>query len=167
MSLGIALAAASVLAGSGCLVVGAGVAGGAVAGYYYCKGKVCQRYDASFADTWAATQIALTDFGMTIVREERGSSGGSMDARTAQGESVHVTIEPQTPTANGCGHLTRVGFRVGTFGDAPMSEKILEQVGRRLQPANLLRPVETSPPAAVPPQTVPPPLLPPEPERKP
>lgn len=157
----IGLVVLSVLTGSGCLAIGAGVAGGAVAGYYYYKGKVAQRYEASFADTWAATRDTLPELGLTIINEERDSAGGWFEVRTAAGERARVYVDPQAPPAHSAGHLTQVSVRVGTFGDSPLSEKILDQIGRRLQPASLLRPAEIPPPGVVPPQTAPPPLLPP------
>jgi len=164
--LSVGLLTLAALAGSGCLVVGAGVAGGAAAaGYCYYRGRVAQRYGASFADTWAATRAALPELGLTIVEETRDPSGSSLEARTANGERVQVSVEPQAPPIDGTGHLTQVSVRVGTFGDSPLSEKILEQIGRHIRPVPLLQPV-AAPPAAVPRQTAPPPLLPAEPANK-
>ena len=162
----IGLLTLAVVVGSGCLAVGAGVAGGAVAGYCYYRGKLAQRYGASFADTLAATRATLPELGLTIVEETREPSCTWLEARTATGERVQVFVEPQSPPLDGTGQLTQVSVRVGTFGDSPLSEKILEQVGRHLRPGTPLQPVAAPPPTGSPPQTAPPPLLPAEPAPK-
>jgi hypothetical protein len=164
--LSIGLLSLATLASSGCLVVGAGLAGGAVAGYFYYNGKLAQRYQASFADTYAATRAALPELGLTVLEEGRDGPGSWLELRAESGERVRVFIDPQAPPAGGSGQLTQVSVRVGTFGDSPLSEKILEQIGRHLPPSSLLRPASLPAPAAVPPQTAPPPLLPAEPEKK-
>jgi hypothetical protein len=144
------LAALGVLAlgSSGCLVVGAGVAGGAVAGYYYFKGSVCQNYDAAFAETWAAVRTALDELGLPIVSEEHDPAGGSFETRTSDGDRVRIFVTILgNPAAERS--LTRVSVRVGTFGDQPLSDRILTQVDRHLAPAPRA--------VAVVPQTPPPP----------
>lgn len=152
----------------GCLAIGAGVAGGAVAGYYLYQGKLGRRYEASFPDTWAATRAVLTESGLTVVSEEQEGAGALLEAQTRGGERARVFVEPGAPEPGGPAQLTQVSVRVGTFGDSPLSEQLLDQIGRRLQSMNRGRAVETAaPPLATAPQSAPPPLASPPPVPKP
>ncbi len=165
-----------VLTNSGCLLATAGVAGGAVAGYAYFKGKLCDTYNASCDDTWAAVHAALAELGMPIVKEERKGTEGFIESRTTNGERVRLTMQTEASPIPAEGPICRVCVRIATFGDRPVSDRILDQVGMHLPPSPG---PAASPPAAtmgviqtgaVPaPQTkplietAPPPLLPPEP----
>ena len=165
------------LANSGCLLATAGIAGGAAIGYAYCKGRVCETYNANCEDTWAATRTALVELGMPIVKEERKGPEGFIESRTADGDHVRIYMEPETSRIPAEGQICRVSVRVAAFGDRPVSDRILDQVGAHLAPAPLpgvagppptaaLGVIQTgasSAPPNVPYQTAPPPLLPPEP----
>jgi hypothetical protein len=167
------------LGNSGCLLATAGIAGGAVVGYAYCNGKVCEAYNAACDDTWAATRTALAELGMPIMKEERKGSEGFLESRTADGEHVRIYLQTDTSKIPAEGQITWVCVRVATFGDHPVSNRILDQVGAHLAaaplpgipappPAAAARVIPTgssssSPPAGFPQQTGPPPLLPPEP----
>jgi hypothetical protein len=147
------------LGGSGCLVVGAGVAGGAVAGYYYCRGRVCQNYDVAFGETWAGVHTALAELGMPIVSEEHDPTGGTVETRSANGDRVNIAMEiqPGRPVEH---PVTRVSVRVGTFGDQPLSDRILNQVDLHLLPPQRAAARPQTPPAPPwpPGETAPPPL---------
>lgn len=152
------------LSQAGCLVLAAGAAGGAAVGYAYVKGKVSHTYNAGFQDAWLATKTALAELGMPVQVEEHDPSGGSLETRTGHGERVHIQLEVVPSRIPAEGSVTRVSVRVGTFGDAQVSERILNQIGYHLAPANL--PLPAPPPAPLspaptpPPQTAPPPLAP-------
>jgi hypothetical protein len=161
------------LANSGCLLATAGVAGGAVAGYAYYKGRVSETYNANCEDTWAATRTALSELGMPVVKEERKGCEGFMESRTSDGERVRIYLEAETSRFPAEGEIARVSVRVATFGDGPVSNRILDQVGVHLAPAPLLAGPAPPPgagviqtgaasPANLPHETPPPPLLPPE-----
>jgi hypothetical protein len=165
------------LANSGCLVAAAGAAGGAAVGYAYYKGKVQQDYNATFEDTWAATHAALAELGMPVVSESRESAtSGFIESRDADNDRVGISLESFPSPFPAEGVLTRLGVRVGTFGDYPLSDRIASQVGAHLvpraapappgapsaSPINVL-PTQPFSPAAYPPQTAEPPLLKPNP----
>ncbi len=146
---------------SGCLVVAAGAAGGAVVGYAYYKGEVLSDFSAPFADTLAATRGALADLGTTVEKEDGAAGAVTLHGRTAGGDNVKVTVISRTAA-------TEVGVRVGVFGNTAVSERTLDQVGARLNAAGPLRPVPAAAPAlgpiqpvaalAAPGETPPPPL---------
>lgn len=142
------LAGLSVTSG-GCLVVAAGAAGGAAVGYAYYKAKVCETYQAQLGDAYAATKAALAELGMPVVAEGHDAGGGFIESRTGTGERVHVDLELLPSKIPAEGGQTRIGVRVANFGDRPVSERLLYQVGLRLTPANLaaVRPVPPRPPA--------------------
>jgi Protein of unknown function (DUF3568) len=153
------LAVAAALANSGCLLVAAGAAGGAAVGYAYCKGGVCSTYNAGFADTFAASQAALRDLGMPIVLEEETAADGFLESRTADGNRVRVYVEPVTSKIPAEAVQTRVCVRVATFGDRPVSERILDQVGLHLTPVTAVpQPFAGQPAAAGIKQTAAPPV---------
>jgi hypothetical protein len=176
------LLAAVALTSSGCLAVAASAAGGAaVAGYAYARGKVCHTFSSTFNDTWAATRQSLTELGMPIQEEERPtSSSGFLKTESSEG-AVRIYIESvagETPADPGG---TQVCIRVATFGDYPVSDRILSQMSSHLVPrgsnpgawapatpaAGAIQTPHTSPPPVPgqPPPTAPPPLLTPEPAK--
>lgn len=149
--------AGAALTSSGCVAVAAGAAvgGGAAAGYYYFRGRVVQEYAANVDDVLAATRTALQELRMPVLKEEHSGGRADVESRTAEGNGVHIDLQLQDSPIPAEGTVTRVGVRVATFGDQPVSERILDQIGAHLAPANRA--------AAAPPQTAPPPLLPAEP----
>jgi hypothetical protein len=168
------------LTNSGCVLATAGIAGGAVAGYAYFKGKLCETYNANSDDTWAAVRAALAELGMPILHEERKGTERFIECRTTDGERVRIHLQAETSQFPAEGQVCRVCVRVATFGDRPVSDRILDQVGMHLAPAAAPGAPVPQPaanpgvvqtgvsPASSPstnfrPETAPPPLLPPEP----
>lgn len=157
-------AALLALGHGGCLWVAAGAAGGAALGYAYTQGRLSHTYSASFDDTWNAARVALKDLGMPITGEERQPGNGFLKSQTSDGDTVRVQIDAETSKFPNDGALTRVGVRVGAFGDHPASVRLLDLIGTRLTPAATLGTPATAPPnwtgAAPPPgATSAPPLL--------
>jgi hypothetical protein len=156
------------LTGSGCLVVAAGATatGGAALTYAYFKGEVSTQYQAALADTWAATRHALAELGMPILLEDWHEDHGTIESRTNHDDKLHISLTTQVSKIPAEGTVTRVGIRVGVFGDAPVSERVLTQIGTHLTlpPPHPLPPVAKPGPiqpvtaTGVPPQTPPPPL---------
>jgi hypothetical protein len=162
----VALAALG-LGNGGCLLVAAGVAGGAAAGVAYWNGKVPEYFNANLDDAWAACRTALGELGMPVVGEERDAEGGCIESRTADGDKVRVSLQVVGSKIPAEGPLTRVAVRVGVFGDHPVSHRILGQVSAHLvavpgpQPAPeppTLHPPQPIQQTSAPPQTSPPPL---------
>jgi hypothetical protein len=142
------------LVSGGCLAAAAGAAGGAAVGYVYYKGKVNQEYNASFDDTWAATQRAMTELGMPLVKQERQGPSGWMEFRTNMDDRVRITLDQMVSPVPAEGALTRLGIRVRTFGDQALSERILNQIGAHLvaRPAPVAVTAPTWAPGGAPPQ---------------
>lgn len=164
--------AAAALANSGCLVVAAGAAAGAAAGYVYMEGNVHRSYAANLDDVQAATRTALADLSMPLVAENREGGQGFLESRTAEGERVRIYLDVQDAGDPTVGPLTQVGVRVATFGDRPVSQRLLDQIGAHLAPPGAagtppppLAPTLGAPQPA-PKETAPPPLA-PEPVRQP
>jgi hypothetical protein len=171
--------AGAALGSAGCLAVAAGVAGAGAAGYAgyaYVTGEACQEFPARPADTWAAVHTALGQLQLPIVHEKEDDT--AIESRTGDGTRIKIHLETIARPIPADGIATRVCVRVGVFGDEPLSQRILAEVGRHLTPAAPLVPVPaqpTPPPppaslgpiqptgAVAPAQTAPPPLLPAEP----
>lgn len=120
------------LASGGCLWAVAGAAAGGVACHAYYKGKVCQVYLADLNDAWAATHTALTELGMKIEKEEPGSTHGVIRTHTGDGDPVRIRFEREENPVPAEGPMTRICVRVATFGDHPLSERILYQISAHL-----------------------------------
>ena len=163
--------AAVALANSGGLVVAAGAAAGAATGYLYMEGNIHRFYAANLDDVQNATRTALADLGMPLIGESREGGSGFLESKTTDGERVRIYLDVQD-SGDPAGPLTRVGVRVATFGDRPVSQRLLDQIGAHLAPPGVAGtpPPPLAPtlgaPQPVPPETGPPPLA-PEPVRQP
>jgi hypothetical protein len=167
-------AAAIAVIQSGCLAAAAGVAAGGAAGYAYWQGRVGRDYVASRDDVWNALHASLNELQMPIVKENREADEDQIESKTADGDSVKIYVAVKQSRIPAEGEITRVSVRVATFGDTPVSSRLLDQVDRHLVPAPAPgtpppplaqgQPHSANgappPPAPVgpPPQTAPPPL---------
>ncbi len=122
MGLGIVLV---LLTGCAVALVGAG-AGGGVGTYAYIKGELQREYDAPLDLTWAATTRALKALEIRVVDTKKDQLGGTIDARRADDTTVKVALEPEK------GNRTLVKIRVGVFGDRDASERIGNEIQKRL-----------------------------------
>jgi hypothetical protein len=140
------LLASAALGQAGCLAVAAGCAAGGAAGFAYYSGKVERDYVAYRQDVWAALQAALADLRMPVTEPVSEGTEWSLEARTADGDKVRITLETKSSRIPSEGVLTRVGVRVATFGDGTVSSRILDQIGFHLTGL----PAGTPPPPPVP-----------------
>jgi hypothetical protein len=128
--------AGAALANSGCLlaVAGVGATAAGAAGYLvYEGGEVVRRYDASYADVRNAVFTALAELGMPVLSEKSAGDGtGTIISRVADDDRVTITLETKVSRIPAEGPLTRVGVRVATWGDPPLSGRILDQVSSHL-----------------------------------
>jgi len=131
------------------LLVAAGAASGAYAGYAYYQGRLCQSYVANFEDAWAATHTALGELGMPIIGEERQTNCGVIKTQTSDGDRVRIALDVIPSRIPAEGPLTRICVRVGTFGDHPVSERVLYQVGAHLIASPVPLPLSPSGPRPV------------------
>jgi hypothetical protein len=140
------------LAQTGCLVVAAGVAGGAAAtGYVYYKGRLCRDYLADLNQTLNAVRATLLEMQFPIIAEESKNGTSYLASRTSDGSTMRIYVEPVPSRIPAEGTLTRVSIRVGAFGDEALSTRFLDQVGAHLTGPMLLRPAP-APPAVPPPE---------------
>jgi hypothetical protein len=99
------------------------VSGTAVA---YGAGRAVEEFPRNATVTSAAVAEALDDLKMTDIKRSRDGKVFKIEARTEDNRPVLVTVRPHQDQA-------RVGCRVGWFGDAPLSNAILQRVGIRLE----------------------------------
>jgi len=130
------LLAAWAIGQGGCLWVAAGAAAGGAAGYAYYQGKTCHSFAANFVDAWVATHTALGELGLPILKEERNEGSGVIKSQTSDGDRIRIALDAIPSRIPAEGMLTRICIRVGTFGDHPVSERVLNQVGAHLAPAS-------------------------------
>ena len=109
---------------SGCTLLVVGGAG--AAGYAYVKGEHERVYPYPMAQTASAVRDALHEMTLPVVRDAADELGARFESRTAQGEKVVITLEPQGQA------VTKVGIRVGVFGDEDASRTIAARIDERL-----------------------------------
>jgi Protein of unknown function (DUF3568) len=100
----------------------------------YAAGRAVQDFPVPPHAVRAAVTDALDDLKMTVTRRGRDGTVWQIEARTTDNRTVTVTIRPAQ-------RRTRLGIRVGWFGDEPLSKALLERIGVRLG---------TLPPAPIP-----------------
>lgn len=104
---------------------------GLPANYRYYNGNLSETHTVEFASAYRATREALADLGMPILHEEYNGLEGEFETTNAAGDQVLVYVEELDPYSQR--HTSRVGVRVGFFGDRKGSGQILEQVAARVK----------------------------------
>lgn len=83
--------------------------------------------DSSLADTVKATSKALKNLQFAAIATKSDAISGIVTAKTARDEKIEITITSVTPTQ------TRLDIRVGSFGDKPVSQRILSEILNELR----------------------------------
>ncbi len=83
--------------------------------------------DSSLADTVKATSKALKNLQFAAIATKSDAISGIVTAKTARDEKIEITITSVTPTQ------TRLDIRVGSFGDKPVSQRILSEILQQLR----------------------------------
>ncbi len=126
--------AALTVANSGCLAVAAGAAGaGGAAIYAHYQGKDTNTFDADVNSVGRATEDALYDLAMPVVKETRDNGNSlTIKSTTGTGDNVTIEIEPETSKIPSDGARTKVSVRVAMFGDHDVSMRILHRIDYRV-----------------------------------
>ena len=137
------LLAATTLPALGCLAAGLAVAGVCAAGagtYAYVQGRLVRDYPNNYQETLQATLASLADLGFPILKRDGGATNVTLITETTNGTKIFIDLTPQQSLIPTEDTLTRVGVRVGSFGDEGVSAKILDQITIHLGPARGPRP---------------------------
>lgn len=105
------------------VVVGTGAGAGT---YAYIKGELQREYAAPLDLTYAATTQALKALEIRVAESKKDQLGGEIDARRADDTRIKIALEPKE------GRRTLVKIRVGVFGDREASERIGNEIQKRL-----------------------------------
>ena len=111
--------------GSGCLALLIG-AGAGVAGTAYYNGKLTSTIDAKPKEIQLAAEAAFKELGIKLVSSASDSLTAKVTGNTAENSTVTVTAELEK---NG---QSKLGIRVGAFGDKTLSEKIYSAIDKKL-----------------------------------
>ena len=118
------LLAVSALSAQGCvLLAGAAVGAGAAA---YHMGKLEQNVDYKVETVHDAALKGLKKLDMYVVSDNAVASGSKIEAETADGKKVKITIEPLTDRAS------KISVRVGLVGDEDRSYMIFNAIKKQL-----------------------------------
>ncbi|MFT3767837.1 MAG: DUF3568 family protein [Minicystis sp.] len=117
-------AVAFAAAASGCLAATAAGAGAAAAvgTYAYERGELRTTIDAPVEDVHRATLAALEQMKLPIKDEAQDAFSAHVTAKQTEGGDVKVNLSRESD------HVTRVGVRVGTFGDEAKARVILQRI---------------------------------------
>lgn len=144
-------------ASSGCLAaaIGACAGGAGVCAHAYCKGKVIQVYVADLNDAYAAAKTSLTELGLPVEKEKVNDDHIVIRSRSGDGDRIRIDLCRQASQIPADGAVTEIGVRVGTFGNHPLSDRVLYQIGSHLVAPGAVRPTPVLSAAPAPPPTTP------------
>ena len=91
----------------------------------FSAGRAMQDFAVPLGKVGTAVTEAMDDLKMTSIETGRDGAVYKVQAKTADNRTVMVTLRPHQTQ-------TRVGCRIGTFGDEPLSRALLERTGVRL-----------------------------------
>ena len=109
---------------SGCLLAAAGAAGAATVAYV--GGEIKTTLQAAPPQVVAATDTAFKQMSIVAVSSDSTAVDGLVEGRTATDKKITVTVKSEGDKAS------RVGIRVGTFGDEALSRQILDKIKSNL-----------------------------------
>ncbi|MFA6713977.1 MAG: DUF3568 family protein [Victivallales bacterium] len=112
---------------SGCVValLGLGVGAG-IAGTAYYEGKLTGTVDAKPQQVQAATEAAFKELKIQQISSMGDALKATVGGKAEKDSSVTVSIELQKDGKS------KVGIRVGTFGNQELSEKIYSEISKQL-----------------------------------
>src|SRR5262249_33061098 len=121
-------------ASSGCLAaaIGACAGGAGICAHSYCQGKVSQVYIADLNDAFAATKAGVAESGLGTEKEKGDGAHVVLRSRTGDGSRIRIDLRRQPSRIPAEGPVTEIGIRVATFGDRPLSDRILYQISSHL-----------------------------------
>jgi hypothetical protein len=110
------------LTGCAALLIGGAAAGAAAAGVMYKEGELQADLEAKPPQALQATERAFRDLIWTKESAKSSATDALATARTATGKEVTVTINRQTE------NVSRIGIRIGTFGDENLSRLLYDKI---------------------------------------
>jgi hypothetical protein len=119
----VALAAALVVFGNGCLLLVAGGAAAAGVGTYaYVNGELKGTEAVSLDQAWTASQAAVKDLEFPITTKTKDALQAELTARNSSDKRIQIKLKKVSDKS------TEIRIRVGTFGDESMSRLILDKI---------------------------------------
>ena len=113
--------------GSGCILAALGLGVGAgIAGTAYVEGKLTSTLDAKPEQIKPAAEAAFKELGIKLVSSTSNSLSAKIAGTSTEGSTVTVTADLEK---NG---QSKLGIRVGAFGNQDLSEKIYSAIDKRL-----------------------------------
>jgi Protein of unknown function (DUF3568) len=117
---------AGLLSSGGCATIAPGVEHTNAPAGGYSGGRTVQDFPRDPQTVSAAIAQSLDDLKMVDVKRQRDGTVYKIVAKTEDNRPVLVTARPHQDQ-------TRVGCRIGWFGDEPLSKAVMERTGIRLE----------------------------------
>jgi hypothetical protein len=114
-------------AASGCFLVAVSAAGAAGAGTVaYVRGELDASLGNKYDAVVSAASKAIGQLQFAKIRESKDAFSAEIIARTAEDKKIEIVIKNEADT------LTKVGIRVGVFGNEEKSQAILDAIKANL-----------------------------------
>jgi len=106
------------------LIVGTAGGGAAVA---YVKGELRATKDAPIGSVYGATLRALDEMNIRVSKKRQDATSAQITGELANDDDLEIWFERTSDDS------TRLGIRIGTFGDEEKSRLILERIDEQLK----------------------------------
>lgn len=107
----------------GCAVV---LIGGAAAGLggtvAFVRGELKSTHAIPFDLAWSATLATTEELGFLVIKEQKNSFSAGLILRDSKNRRILINLKKESES------FTEIGIRVGTFGDQPTSQTILQKI---------------------------------------
>lgn len=124
MTVGLSLALGALCGLQSCVALAAGAAGGTAVAYV--MGEFEARLEASPQRVVKASQNVLEDMDIKVQSADSTSLDGQVVGKTALDKEVKITVKRVDD------RWSKIGIRVGTFGDEEFSRQIYEKIKNEL-----------------------------------
>lgn len=107
---------------SGCvaaLVAGAAAGAGGVA---YVRGELQSEEAVAYDKAYDASLAAMKDMSYAVVDKQKDPTSAKITARGAGDKKITVSLDKMSVS------VTKIGIRVGYWGDEPLSRQILDKI---------------------------------------
>jgi hypothetical protein len=92
----------------------------------YLSGELVSTENASFDQAWNATQMMMKTSGYTVTSIEKDPLYSKFEAVDSRDRKITIKLISRSDD------LIKIKVRVGTFGNEPLSRRILEDIRKQI-----------------------------------
>ena len=122
--LAVGLMSGFVLSSSACIFI-LGAAG--VGGYQYARGELARTYPVKMRKASRVSVVALRSLDLKVLDANADGLGGKIEAQRADGMKIWILMRSEETG------VTKIGVRVGVFGNKKFAERIHERILKHIK----------------------------------